>query len=107
MNGSDNMAYTVESNKAHGYVKLTFLGLVKRNVLDRYLVEIYLRLIKNSFCKIFIDITRYQINVTPTELYVSLNIFRSKFLVSVSLTILARPDQMESVSFFEKIPTFI
>jgi hypothetical protein len=98
------MTYIIELQKEHEYVRLTFLGMVTRSVLDRALEDIYYELIKNGWYKVFIDITRGKVTISPTELYVFIRMIRSKFLMSASVAIFAHPNQMEVVSFIENLP---
>jgi hypothetical protein len=98
-----DMAYTIRLEKEHEYVRLTFLGMVTRGVLDRALEDIYHELIRNGWYKIFIDTTRGDIVLSPTELYVFARMFRSKFLVDAATAVLARPDQIGVVRFIENM----
>jgi hypothetical protein len=98
------MPYTIELKNEHGYVRLTFLGVVTRGVLERSLEETSYALITNGWYKVFIDVTLGEITISPTELYIFMRMFRSKFLMDASIAILVRPDQMEVVCFIENAP---
>jgi hypothetical protein len=98
------MAYAMESAKEQEYMRLTFLGIVTRSILDRALADIYHELIRNGWYKIFVDTTRSELIISPTELFVFVRIFRSKFLMDATIVVLGRPDQMEMVRFIDNIP---
>lgn len=100
----DHMPYTIELKNEHGYVRLTFLDTVTRDVLERSLEETYYALITNGWYKVFINVTRCEITMSPTELSVFTRMFRSKFLMDASIAVLVRPDQMEMVCFIENAP---
>jgi len=98
------MGYVMRSAKEQKYMRLTFLGLITWNVLDHALKDVYNELIRNGWYKIFVDTTRSNIIISPTELYVFMRMFRSKFLMDATIVVLARPDQMEVVRFIENAP---
>ena len=97
------MPYTIELEKEHGFVRLTFSGTVTRSVLDSSMEETYAALIVRQWNKIFIDFTHGEISVTQTELYIMTTMLRSKYRLDASISILARPDQMRTMRFIEMV----
>ena len=93
------MQYAIELEKEHGYVRLTFSGTVTRSLLESSLDETFSALIANQWNKIFIDVTRGEISVTQTELYILTTMLRSKYHLDTSIAFLARPDQMRTMRF--------
>jgi hypothetical protein len=95
------MAYTLELKKEHGYVRLTFLGTITRKELELVLLELYFELSDNILYKIFIDIIQSEISIGDFELYSLITEFISKYHLDVTISILARSDQMRTMHFIE------
>lgn len=81
-------------------MRLTFFGMVTRGVLELSLEETYDALITNGWYKVFIDVTRSEITISPIELYTFMSMVRLKYHLDTSIAFLAFPDQMKTMRFF-------
>lgn len=97
------MAYTIEQLMNHRYVQLTFEGPVIQATFEQALKEIYAILIRNRWNKIFLDVSRVEINMPMTELYVFVSMFRTRMMMDVSFAVLARMDQMKVIGVIEHV----
>ena len=97
------MAYTLEKMMNHGYVRLTFDGPVIQAIFEQALKETYAALIRNRWNKIFLDVSRVEINMPMTEWYVFVSMFRARMIMDVSFAVLARADQMRMIELIEHV----
>ncbi|MEN6472776.1 MAG: hypothetical protein ABFD81_02080 [Syntrophaceae bacterium] len=97
------MAYTLEKMMNHGYVRLTFDGPVIQAIFEQALKETYAALIRNRWNKIFLDVSRVEINMPMTELYVFVSMFRARMMMDVCFAVLARTDQMQVIGVIEHV----
>jgi len=95
------MPHDIEMKNMYGYMKLTLFGLVSRKELDLVLVELYFEFIENGLYKILIDIVHGEISVGNFELYFLIEKFRSQYHLDVTISILARSDQMRTTYLIE------
>ncbi|HQN19510.1 MAG TPA: hypothetical protein PKV86_10235 [Syntrophobacteraceae bacterium] len=95
------MHYTIDLDKEHGFVRLTFFGTVTRGLADASLEGTYSLLMTNGLKKLLVDITMSELSLTQSELYFITTMIRSKCHLDISIVVLARSDQMRLVSYLE------